>query len=218
MRGVGQPVDHWNGSVAGQIIQLPRLVGADHDRVDIARQDARGIGYGLATAELAVGSTEIDRLAAELAHGDLERHAGPRRRFLEDHRQGLAGKRPVATAVLVGKAHIEDRSQLARVELVDIQEMPRRAGRRMALPDRRQFARDASHAGHSRATLFMTSSASSMSRSPTISGGRTRSTLSPAVRVNNPFCRNFAAKSVAGTMQRMPSNRPPPRTSANSLG
>jgi len=110
----------------GEIVEFTRLIGADHDPVDITRQDARGVGHRLAAAKLAVGGAEIDRIAAELAHRDLERHAGPGRRFLEDHRQRFAGERPVAAAVLIGKAGVEDRAQLDRVELVDVEEVPRR--------------------------------------------------------------------------------------------
>src|SRR5260370_20165495 len=143
------------------------------------------MGHGLVAAELAGGGAEIDRLAAELAERDLERHAGPIRRFLEDHRQGLTGERPVPTAALIGKARIEDRAQLDRVKLVDVEKMPRRIRRRVLLADRRQFARRASHAGHSRATLFMLSSASSMSRSPTICCGRMRRTVAASRLTRN---------------------------------
>ena len=128
VRGVGQPVDHRHGRVARQLVELLRLVGADHDRVDIARQHARRVGDGLAAAELAVGGVQKDRIAAELAHRHLERDAGPGRRLLEDHRQGLAGERPVAPAVLVGDADIEDAAQLGAVELVDVEEVARAGG------------------------------------------------------------------------------------------
>src|SRR6516165_9849192 len=201
-----------------QLIQLSRLFGADHDRVDIARQHARRVGHGFASPELSVGAVEKDRVAAEMTHRHLERHAGPRRRFLEDHRQGLAGERPVAPAVLVSEAKTEDASQCRAVELIEIEKMPRRSGRRALPADYRRFAREAPHVGHSAATLRMTPSASSTSRSPTISGGRMRSTFSPAVRHNRPFWRSLATKSAAGTTQRMPSSRPEPRSSAKSFG
>ena len=72
-----------------------RLVieNADHDGVDIARQHARGVGQRLAAAELHFLRGEQDRLAAELAHGDVERHARAGRGLVEHHGQRLAGKR-----------------------------------------------------------------------------------------------------------------------------
>jgi hypothetical protein len=49
--------------------------------------------------ELGVGAAQHDRLAAELAHADLERHAGACRGLLEDHGERLAAQRLVVTAV-----------------------------------------------------------------------------------------------------------------------
>src|SRR6516162_2418822 len=84
-------------------------------------RDYKVTGVQTCALPISVGSAEVDRVAAELARRDLERYARPRRRFLENHRQGLACEGPVASAaVLVGKARVEDRPQLARVELVDV--------------------------------------------------------------------------------------------------
>src|SRR5262249_7223729 len=129
-----------------------------------------------------------------------------------DHRQGLAGQRPVLPAVLVGEAQIEDGAQEAAVEPVEIEKMARQ---------RRQSplgAGDPGHAGHAPATLSMMPTASPISASLTTSGGRMRSTFSPAVSASSPFSRSRATKSAAGTTQRMPSNRPAPRSSAKSFG
>jgi hypothetical protein len=83
----------------------------------------------------AVGGVEVDRVAAELAHRHLEGDAGPRRRFFEDHRQCLAGERPIATPVLVGEPGVEHPAQLGGVELVDVEEVARRVGRRVPSVD-----------------------------------------------------------------------------------
>src|SRR5262249_54482865 len=159
-----------------------------------------------------------DRVAAKLPHRHLKGHASSRRRLLKDHRKGFAGEQPISPAVLVGKPGLDHPAQRAAVELVDVEEVARRIGRRVAPLPQPRLARGASHAGHSRATWFITPSASSISRSPTISGGRMRSTLSPAVSVSSPFWRSFVTNSAAGTTQRMPSSKPAPRNSAKSFG
>ena len=76
------------------------LAGADHDRVGVAREHARGVADGLAAAELQVAGVQHHAVAAELAHGDLERDAGPGRGLFEDHHQRLAGERPVRLLAL----------------------------------------------------------------------------------------------------------------------
>ena len=100
MRVVGQPVDDRHGGVLGEFEQ-PRMVGgADHDGVDIARQHLGRVGDGLGAAELHLGAGQHDRLAAELAHADVEGDARARRRLVEDHRQHLAVERLRALAGL----------------------------------------------------------------------------------------------------------------------
>ncbi len=99
MREAGQAVDHRHGGVAAPARRTHVVVeDADHDRIDIARQHARGVGDGLAAAELHLGAGQHDGLAAELAHGDVERDARARRGLVEDHRQRLAGERRSAAA------------------------------------------------------------------------------------------------------------------------
>ena len=93
MGAVGQGVDHRHAGVFGELHELRMLGRADHDDVDVARQHARGVGDRLAAAEMRVDRRQHNGLAAELAHADLERDPGARRRRLEDHRQRLAGQR-----------------------------------------------------------------------------------------------------------------------------
>ena len=219
MRGVGQPVDHRHGRMARELVQLSRLVGADHDRVDIARQHARGVGHGLAAPELTVGGVEKDRVAAEMAHRHLERHAGPRRRLLEDHRQGLAGERPVAPAMLVGEAEIEDPAQrggcrtgrgrengaAARAACPARRSAPLRARGFSCRPLRGHLVHDAERlVDFALADDQRRQQCAAHSRRP--SGSRGHSGAA------------WRRKSAAGTTQRMPSSRPEPRSSANSFG
>jgi hypothetical protein len=53
----------------GQLFVIERT---DHDHIDVARQNARGIGERLAAPELHLFGGEHQRIAAELAHGELE--------------------------------------------------------------------------------------------------------------------------------------------------
>ena len=100
MGGVGQRVDDGHGGVLGKLQQARMIGGADHDRIDIARQHLGRIADRLGAAELHFGAGEEQRLAAELAHADIEGDAGAGRGLLEDHRQHLAGQRLVGGAGL----------------------------------------------------------------------------------------------------------------------
>ena len=80
-------------ALARQLEEVVLAEDADDDRIDIARQHARGVGDGLAAAELHFGAGQHDRLAAEFAHAEVERHAGARRGPVEDHGQCLPGER-----------------------------------------------------------------------------------------------------------------------------
>ena len=98
MRAPRQPVDHRHRGMAGKFRHVVGVERADHDGVDIARQDARGVAERLAAAELHFLGGEEKNIAAELPHGDLERHPRARRGLLENHRQRLAGERAIGRA------------------------------------------------------------------------------------------------------------------------
>ena len=121
MRPAGEPVDHRHGGVRGQLGQRLVRPGAQHDRVDIARQRPRGVGEGLAPAELHVLRIEHHRVAAELMHGDLERHPGAGRRLLEDHGEHGAGREPQAlrraALALDRRGHVDDGAQRLAVQM-----------------------------------------------------------------------------------------------------
>ena len=104
VRQVGQAVDHRHGGILCQLLHLPVMVGADHDRIGEARQDARGVGDGLAAPKLRIAAVEHDRGAAQLAHRQVEAHSGARRVFLEDHRQHRAVQRLVRVRLALGRA------------------------------------------------------------------------------------------------------------------
>ena len=66
MQQIGQPVDHRNGAVAGQLLHVGMIVGPDHDAVEIAGQHPGGVADRLAPAELDVARGEEKRVPAEL--------------------------------------------------------------------------------------------------------------------------------------------------------
>jgi hypothetical protein len=78
--------------------------GADHDAVHVAREDAGGIADRLAPAELDVARREEERVPAELVGADLEGDAGAGGALGEDHRQRLAGERPLRYSPLFRRA------------------------------------------------------------------------------------------------------------------
>ena len=125
MRAPRQAVDDRHGRGARELGHGVGIERADHDGVDIARQHARGVGDGLAAAELHLVGGEHDRVAAELAHGDLEGHAGAGRGPLEDHRQRPAGERAVGTPALGlhGAARLDHPAQLGRRDIDEVEKM-----------------------------------------------------------------------------------------------
>ncbi len=136
VRLVREPVDDGHGRVRGELQQRFVLVGADHDRVDVARKHLRSVGNGFAPPDLQVVVVEGERLPAELPHGEIERNARARRRLLEDHHQHLVRdavgpklRRHAAAGLLHGVAHGDDALHRRPVDAVDVQEMP---GKRFA--------------------------------------------------------------------------------------
>ncbi len=74
--------------------QKRRLVeGAQHDEVDIPRQNARGVGNRFTVTKLHVLARQHHRLATHLAGADIEADPGPGRGLFEDQRDHPAGKR-----------------------------------------------------------------------------------------------------------------------------
>ena len=130
MGAARQPVDHRHVRGAGEIEQIVMVEDADHDRIDIAAHDAGGVGQRLLAGELHLVARQEHRLAAELAHADIEADAGARRLLLEDHRQHLVREQLGALAALgAGLQFIGDGQHAAQLvfgEILEGQEMSRR--------------------------------------------------------------------------------------------
>ena len=101
MAEVGQTVDDRDRAVLRQVLDLLLCIGADHDAVQIAGQNARGILHRLAAADLQVTVGQEQRLTAELIHAGFEGDAGAGGGLLEDHAEALALQMAVGDIMLL---------------------------------------------------------------------------------------------------------------------
>jgi hypothetical protein len=84
--------------VTGKLLDVVLGEGADHQPVEVAREDHGGVLQRLAAAELKIGGGEIEPHAAQLRDPHLERDARSRGRLLEDHPEGPTGEEMVLLA------------------------------------------------------------------------------------------------------------------------
>src|SRR6059058_2060050 len=75
VRAVGEAVDHRDRRVARQLLHVLLREGADHQAVEVAREDSGRVAQRLPTTELEVGGGEVEAVPAELGDADLERDA-----------------------------------------------------------------------------------------------------------------------------------------------
>src|SRR6266700_4435177 len=220
MRPPRQPVDDGNGGVRGKLQQRIVVENADHDGIDVTRQYPRGVGDGLAAPELHFRTGQHDRFTAELAHADVERHPGAGRGLFENHRQRLALERLDRFGILFflrlqlrlhGDAGGEHVAELPGRKLAEIEKMPQRLAQCPAV----RFCWSPESAVQGRSRL---ATDSSISASVTISGGRNRTTFSPAPTVSSFWSRKAATRSPDGTTAFRPISSPSPRTSASTFG
>jgi hypothetical protein len=127
---VGQRVDHRHGGGGGQLDDPVLAERADHDGVDVPRQDRAGVGDRLAPPELELRRGQRERVATELGDRDLERHARAGRGLLEDQCHRASGQRlAVGPAVVAGTiglepvGEVEQVDELVGVEVVDGEEV-----------------------------------------------------------------------------------------------
>ena len=71
---IGERVDRREARKRGELLDIPLRERADHRAVDHPPEHARGVLDRLAAAELDVVRTEEQRVPAQLANADLERH------------------------------------------------------------------------------------------------------------------------------------------------
>ena len=95
VKAIGQGIDHRHIGARRKTLELLVLEGAHGDDVDHAGDDARGVLYRFAAAQLRVTRREKHRAAAEMRHGRLEGNPRAGRRLLEDHAEHATGERGV---------------------------------------------------------------------------------------------------------------------------
>jgi hypothetical protein len=66
----GEAVDDWHACRRCEVDDVLVIVGADHHRIDHAREHARGVFDSFAAAELGVVGVEHNGFAAKLMHAD----------------------------------------------------------------------------------------------------------------------------------------------------
>ena len=116
---VGEGVDDGDRRGVGEVDERLLRVGAGDDAVDVAAEHARDVGHRLALAEADFALAEIDRLAAELLHRDVEADVRPQRRLLEQERQRLAGEEARIAVALHLDGEVDDAAQLFRRQVSD---------------------------------------------------------------------------------------------------
>ena len=87
---VGEGVDHRDGAVLGQFVQLDLPEGAHDHAVHIAGKDAGSVAQGLGASELAFVGGHEDGGAAKLTDGHVKGNAGARGGFFENEGRDLA--------------------------------------------------------------------------------------------------------------------------------
>ena len=87
---VREGVDDGDAGVVGVLFDDDLAEGADGHDVDVAVEDPGDILDGFAFAEADLLGSEVDGLATEVTHGNLETDTGTERRLFEEEREFLA--------------------------------------------------------------------------------------------------------------------------------
>ena len=83
VRAVRQPVDHRHIRVFGHLKQDAFIKGADHDQIDIARQNAGRVSDGFTVPKLHIRAGQHHRFPTHLTHPNIKGNARARGGFFE---------------------------------------------------------------------------------------------------------------------------------------
>src|SRR5262249_23566556 len=217
MRAAGGTIDDRHGGMTRELRQRGVIERAGPGDVDIARENAGRVGGGFAPARLQLLAGQQDGCAPELAHGDVEGDARAGRRLVEDRGERAALERPRTelAARLHGAAGLDHPAQLLRRDVDKVEKVAAAVG---AHPAASRFC-GLSWALAMRAQARSMRLLASATSSPlTISGGNSRTTLSPAATVIIFSARSSSTRSALGTTARRPTRSPSPRSSAMTVG
>ncbi len=191
MRDLCQTIDDRNGGIFGQFIQGFMIQDTDHHAIHKARQHLCGVRDGFAAAKLHFCAGEHQGFAAELTHTDVEGNSCPGRRLFEDHGQNLASQWAFAAADAIAGgldflAGLQNGAQFVAFKFGQVQKIPDNSiGGHSAAPSNNFFST-------ATAACSRRSTATEISSSVMVRGGRTRTTLSPAGTARRPASRAAA--------------------------
>src|SRR5215213_7555010 len=130
---VGKAVYDGHLGCISELLDLLVGEGTHHYGVYVAGEDTARIRGGLALAHLYLLRQEVEGVAAQLVHADLERDAGAVGGFLEDHRERSAAQGTVGDVGLLEclylESFVEDELRLLRGELGQSQAVATGEGR-----------------------------------------------------------------------------------------
>jgi hypothetical protein len=93
--------------VAREVEQRAVFIGAGGDDIDITAEDPSDVGDRLALAEADFGLAQVDGVAAQLLHGDIEADAGAQGGLFEDQGERFPYQRIMAAPSLQAEGGLE---------------------------------------------------------------------------------------------------------------
>src|SRR5688572_14013519 len=121
MVGIRQQVEQGRVGRGGHGDEIAMVGDSGRDDVVIASEGPGDVLGRLARAEPDFLLLDVDRMAAQLDDGHLDRVAGARRRLLEDQGDALAVERPAKVAAL---GQVQDLGEVVAAQVGDAEQVP----------------------------------------------------------------------------------------------